>query len=291
MKTVNEKAPWHFRLSKWMIRNQIRGGYYLLDLADRFGWLNKVVCYQLDDQLKMYVPLYRAANRWDRNNIFEYDPPTVASLATAINGLDSQAVFVDCGADIGVMTMLVAMQTSNISQYIAIEPNIEAYQILEKNYNALPVTHKTMNGAVGEFTGSGKLVDSEFYPGDDHARYIVQDENGEIPVYRIDDLSIEKGRPVVLKLDVEGAEKGAVEGAVNTLAASSQFVVDIEAHPKVAQRTGIDPIEILRRLNEIKPCSFKICECPDVELDLGYGFFEQLGHSQVKNYDVIVSSI
>ncbi|MCH9699648.1 MAG: FkbM family methyltransferase, partial [Gammaproteobacteria bacterium] len=193
---MNEKAPWHFRLAKWMVRHRVRGGYHLLELADNFGWLNNIVCYQLNERIKMYVPLYRAANRWDRKNIFEYDTPTVDGLAYAINALDRQAVFVDCGADIGIMTMLVAMQTSNISRYIGIEPNKEAYQILQQNYNALPTRHKTINGAVGQFTGSGKLVDSEFYPGDDHARYIVSDKNGKIPVYRIDDLNIEKGRPV-----------------------------------------------------------------------------------------------
>ena len=176
MKTMNEKAPWHFRLAKWMVRHRVRGGYHLLELADNFGWLNNIVCYQLNERIKMYVPLYRAANRWDRKNIFEYDTPTVDGLAYAINALDRQAVFVDCGADIGIMTMLVAMQTSNISRYIGIEPNKEAYQILQQNYNALPTRHKTINGAVGQFTGSGKLVDSEFYPGDDHARYIVSDK-------------------------------------------------------------------------------------------------------------------
>ena len=132
------------------------------------------------------------------------------------------------------------------------------------------------------------MASPDYYPDDDHAKYLVPSETGIIPVYTIDNLGIEAGRYVALKLDVEGAELDAVEGAVQTLSNAKGFVVDLEAHPKVASRTGVDPVDVLRRLNKIKPCRFRICERPDVALDLERGFFEQV---EDFNHDVVAISV
>jgi FkbM family methyltransferase len=270
-----------------MIRNNIRGGYRMIDLTEKLGFFNSVVRYDLSDEITIDVPLYRAANRWDRKNVIDYDVPTVSSFANAINALPEPAIFVDCGADIGVMSVLVALQSSNIERYIGIEPNAEAYEILQQNYNRLPVKTETIFSAVSNFTGFGELVSPDYHPDDDHAKYLVQTENGEIPVIKIDDLKIESGKYIALKLDVEGAELDALEGAINTLSNAKGFVVDVEAHPMVASRTGIDPIDVLRRLNEIKPCQFTICERPGVILNLDKAFFEQV---ETFNHDVIAVS-
>lgn len=279
--------PWLFKLAKWMQRKHIRGGYRLLDFVENSGLLDHVVRYQLNNKITIDVPLYRTANRWDLDSVLDYDVPTVNVLADAINRFTEPVVFVDCGADIGVMSVLVALKTSNIERFIGIEPNSAAFEILEQNYSRLPFRTRAILGAVSDFNGLGELASPDYYPKDDHAKYLVQSETGKISVYRIDDLGITAGKYIALKLDVEGAEFDAIKGATQTLLDAKGFVADIEAHPKVASRTGIDPIVVLRKLNAIRPCQFSICERPDVTLDLDRGFFEQV---DAINHDVVAVS-
>jgi hypothetical protein len=60
-------------------------------------------------------------------------------------------------------------------------------------------------------------------------------------------------------------------------------VVQIEAHPKVAQRTGIDPIECLRFIQAIRNCRFVVCESPSYPLSLDKPFFEQFTDGKIYN--------
>ena len=196
-------------------------------------------------------------------------------------------VLIDCGADIGIMSIRVAMQTANIERFIGFEPNTDAFPVLQENYARLPFTTEAINSAVGRFTGKGELESPDYDVGVDHAKFIVLKEDGSISVQRIDDLGLEANQCIALKIDVEGAELDTIEGAADTLANAKRFVVDVEAHPLVAQRTGTDPIVFLRRLNDIKACDFLICERPDIALDLEKAFFEQV---ESVNHDVVVVS-
>jgi hypothetical protein len=68
-----------------------------------------------------------------------------------------------------------------------------------------------------------------------------------------------------------------LHGARETLTAAHRAIVVVEAHPHVALRTGIDPIEPLRFLAGLRAFEFTVSERPDVRLDLKRPFFEQLG--------------
>ncbi|SET37289.1 methyltransferase, FkbM family [Nitrosomonas marina] len=287
MKSTISSPPWYFRLGKWMIRNHIRGGYRLLNTAGNLGLLNKTAEYRLNERITINVPLNRSGTWWDGEDVLQYDAPTVRLLASTIDTLADPAVFVDCGADIGMMSLLTAIHTDNIERFIAIEPNKKAFDILTENYRRLPVASEAKFGAIGRIKGTGKLNSPDYLPDDDHARFISESKDGDIPIYTIDDLGIAPQKSVVLKLDVEGSELDAILGATNTLANARQFVVDLEAHPLVAKRTHIDPIEILRQLNDIKPCQFTICEKPEITLQLDKDFFSQV---ETVNYDIIAVS-
>jgi FkbM family methyltransferase len=286
-KPVVTSPPWHFRLAKWMMRKNVPGGHRLINTTSNLGLLNVTARYSLNDRITIDVPLYRESNRWDRQDVWEYDIPTVERLSNAIESLPEPVVFIDCGADIGIMSILVATETSNIERFIGFEPNKKAYDVLTENYRRLPYKAEAVFGAVGRFSGKGELESPDYYPDVDHAKFITVKGDGSIPIYRIDDLPIERNKCVALKIDVEGAELDTIEGAAETLSNAKQFVVDVEAHPKVAQRTGIDPILFLRRLNDIKPCKYYICERPDVNLILDQNFFDQV---KKVNHDVVVVS-
>ena len=287
MNLTISNLPWYFRLGKWMIRNHIRGGYRLLDTAENLGLLDKIAQYPLNDRISINVPLNRSGTWWDQEDVLQYDAPTVQLLASTIDMLPEPAIFIDCGADIGMMSLLTAIRTENIERFIAIEPNKKAFDILTENYRHLPIKSEVKFGAIGRTKGTGKLNSPEYLPDDDHARFISESKDGDIPIHTIDDLGIEPQKCIVLKLDVEGSELDAIMGAVETLTHAKRFIVDLEAHPLVAKRTHIDPIEILRQLNEIKPCHFTICEKPEIMLQLDKDFFAQV---EAINYDIIAVS-
>ena len=61
-----EHPPRVFRLAKWLNRKDLPGGYWLINRAAKLGLLNTTVRYSLTDNISLDVPLYRAANRWDK---------------------------------------------------------------------------------------------------------------------------------------------------------------------------------------------------------------------------------
>ena len=88
---------------------------------------------------------------------------------------------------------------------------------------------------------------------------------------------------------MEGAEAEVIRGAEATLRASAGFAVNFEAHPLVAGRTGVDPIEVCRQVNAIRPCVFRVCELPGLQLDLQRPFFEQAPAQ--RNYDLVATQL
>jgi hypothetical protein len=62
-----------------------------------------------------------------------------------------------------------------------------------------------------------------------------------------------------------------------------QFIVAFEAHPKVVERTGVDPLEGVRLLNTVRSCTSRIAEFPHTELRLDKPFFEQVPERRVCN--------
>jgi hypothetical protein len=82
---------------------------------------------------------------------------------------------------------------------------------------------------------------------------------------------------------------GVVRGARRTLAKAEKAIISIEAHPKVCDRTGVDPVTILREIAEIRPFQFTVAETGESNLDLLRPFFEQ----QAKDgtvYNIVCSS-
>jgi hypothetical protein len=92
----------------------------------------------------------------------------------------------------------------------------------------------------------------------------------------------------IMKLDIEGGELDALIGARQCVAAARMVVIAIEAHPKVAVRTGRDPIEVLQYLTDIRGFEFMIAEVPEHRLDLSRPFFEQVEPGRI--YNIVCTS-
>ena len=273
---ATSRAPLTFRLATHLRRRKLPGAYRLLDVTRRLGMLDRVVRYPIADGVTLDVPISRPENAWSRADVFRYQRAMMSDLVSTIHEMSAPVTFVDCGADIGLVSvMVVARCGDRVDTVVAVEPNDAAYRLLEVNLARLPCRTSAYKAAVSATRGRGTLATAA-YDSSDHARYLVAGDAGDVDVVRVDDLPITRKRPVVLKLDVEGAEDDAVRGAEQILMDAPEFAVSFEAHSVVSKRTGVDPIETIRFLNSLRPCSVRTSEFPHIELSMGRPFFPQV---------------
>lgn len=289
-KAPASRPPGLFRLARHLSRRRAPGGYRLLDTTRRLGLLERVVRYRVTDAVTLDVPIWRPENAWDRPDLFAYQSELIDDLVGAVEGMGAPVTLLDCGADIGLVSVLVAARCADrLESVVAVEPNQTAYRVLEGNLARLPVPARSCLAAVSDFTGRGELASPE-YDSSDHARFLVAAGDGDIPVVRIDDLEIPPQSHLVIKLDVEGGEQQALSGARRTLEGSARFAVSFEAHRAVAQRTGIDPVEIIEFLNGLRPCDVSVSEFPGVPITTARPFFSQVVDPRPIGFSVLCRS-
>ncbi len=276
-------SPWVFGIGRWLVRHRLRGGYRLIDWAERRGWLNCRALYRLGERVEIEMPLYRRANQVDACEAREYERSLVAAVSGAIEGAGRPAVLADCGADIGLFSALVAARTRRLRQVLALEPNGEVFAILERNVGRLPVPGRALCLAAGARAGRGTLREPD-YDGSPHARYAEPGTDGTVEIVALDDLKLAvRDATLALKVDVEGGERDVILGASRTIAEARDAVVAFEAHPLVRARTGIDPCDVLRALLAVRPMRWWIAERPDVAVALDRPLFEQASPPAVLN--------
>ncbi|GAB4521956.1 MAG: hypothetical protein Tsb0020_40450 [Haliangiales bacterium] len=280
------KAPLSFRVADFLARNGVRGGYRLLDVAEKLGRLNVEVKYSVGRGVELRVPLHREANRWSLEEVLRYDRVLIEHFVAAARSWSRPVTMVDCGADIGTIAVKFAAVYPEVERIIAIEPNDEAFPYLKRNLAPLSSKVEWHNAAVSDFVGMGELVRPSYDPSD-HACFIQPSESGTIPVLRVDDLNINDGNTVLIKIDVEGHELNVLRGALETLQRAPGFVVAFEAHRYVAERTGVDPVECIRLLQSVSPCRIYAAGAPELELNADESVFK---NTDRKKFDIVCVS-
>jgi FkbM family methyltransferase len=147
---------------------------------------------------------------------------------------------------------VLASLNSKKGRIIAFEPNADVTDILRDNLSRLPLASEVIGKAVSNFVGRG-FLERPFYDPNDHARFL-QPGDGPISVTKIDALNIRGD--IAIKIDIEGGELEALQGAKGTIVAARRWVIAFEAHPMVSKRIGRDPIECLRFLASLRPFRF-----------------------------------
>jgi FkbM family methyltransferase len=240
-----------------------------MQLYKRLGLLDRLMVYRLDAIHTVAVPTYRDDNCWDRWDVLHYEERFLGMFCEAINRMaegSGTVTLCDCGADIGLVSVKTAIACPAVSSIVAFEPNSKVIPVLAENLAALPLRTLLRETAVGNFDGRAALARPD-YDASDHACFIRPDEAGDVSVSRIDRHVSGCGN-LALKIDVEGGELEVLEGARDSIARAANCVISIEAHPLVAGRTGRDPVECLRFLQEIRPFRFTVAESHVVlELD------------------------
>jgi len=213
-----------------------------------------VVQFDLGDGFHLTVPLYREDNRFSRDKILCYETQMLSAIRNAARSM-RDATLIDCGADIGIISVMLRRQIPAIGRIVAFEPNAEVIPFLSRNLSMLPCPTMMIGHAVGNIDGAGRLVRPNVDQSD-HARFLALDPEGSIRVITIDSLGLAGN--IILKIDVEGGEYAVIEGAAETIRQAPHCVISLEAHPTVAERTGRDPLEPLRLLNSIRPFRFVV---------------------------------
>jgi FkbM family methyltransferase len=142
-----------------------------------------------------------------------------------------------------------------------IEPSAGSCAFLQRNLGRLRIRTEAINKALSSFEGRGELERPE-YDTSDCGRYLAMSPDGSIEVTTLDSMLRDSAPALVVKLDIEGGELAALKGARHTLRSAENVIVVMEAHPKVTQRTGIDPIECLRLPNSWRPFQFVVDQKP-----------------------------
>ncbi len=148
-------------------------------------------------------------------------------------------VFVDLGANFGYWSARVGSGMYGEHSTIAVEASAANLPLLKRNTSGLLYPVSVHHRAVDSISGRRLHL----YGGRHAGRSICKDWHGasneegdEVTTISVDDLlTLEKvdarHTPVLVKLDVEGAEDRAVQGASNTLAGQSALIIeDAEKH-------------------------------------------------------------
>lgn len=278
-------VPGYFRLARATaaLLEGRRGEYFLYRLLKRMGLLNRAGRFRFFDRV-IYIPLYYPDSVHIRD-FSMYEGLRETNFANVImRHLGDDATFLDCGAAFGQICSRVPTLCPGLRQVISVEPNITSVQVLRANQALLQGRRtRVIHAAVSDFSGKGSL-EFPHGEGDPHSAYIRPDPDGDIDVMRIDDLGIESGTDLALKLDLEGGEFAAIQGGRETIARAPHFCCFVEIHPGVMQRIGARPEDLLRAISAIRDMRWILADAPLQEIDLERPFFEQV---EPAIYDVI----
>ncbi|PCJ38617.1 MAG: FkbM family methyltransferase [Moraxellaceae bacterium] len=287
------KLPWVFaRLLSFLLSNyqksRLPGKYWFFEKTkDRFG---RFLIEHRVATGRFWVP-------WDQWCFWlEFGPENYyldefIPFSEKINELVGEVDFVDLGADIGAVSLLVAGRCHNIRQIIAVEPNPNAYQILNKNLQSMALKTQSFQCAVSNFSGWATLAYEEKL-GSDHEGFITMDNRGVIKVQSLDGLidaaDIELAENVVIKIDVEGQEGSTIEGAKSVISTAMNVILLLEIHPDVLKRDGISAEVLFEKAEEIREFKWLLPAQGNKEINRASPFFDQ---ADLKQYDVIGVSI
>jgi FkbM family methyltransferase len=164
------------------------------------------------------------------------------------------ATVVDCGANIGYMTVLAAVAAGPTGKVIAFEPNPALFPVLEQNVSGArehrPIaTVDLRQEAIGDRSGTAELVLPKDISLNDGIAHIAaaDDDPGAIKVtvaLRTLDETIGDGAVDVMKIDVEGFELQVLEGAIGALRARRIRHIVFEEH-------HVEGSAVIKRLREL----------------------------------------
>lgn len=290
--------PFLFNAAHFAIRHKIKGGWKLLALLQNTILRGKVAAYRLTpaSDLTLYAPLFRPESSKTLSDICQYEIAVINCVVDILSSSDDKRAgrrdiwLVDAGADIGMVSAQMIKRLPGLERIFGFEPNDSVRPYLTAMLASSGVEFEVFAHALGSVEGPGRMASP---PEDqsEHAYYFVPDETGPVTMTRIDSLPDPTGKTVLLKVDVEGGETEVFAGAAKFLARADQFVAMFEAHPKVIDRTGKTPDDIIKQLCSIKPCTLHLAGQPSTQLDPTKPIMAQIPDVENGVHNLVCSSI
>jgi len=166
-----------------------------------------------------------------RGSGFGYEP---GSTQLILSALRPDSVFIDVGANIGYFTVVALEKLGPSGAALAYEPNPDTFRRLERTVEPHDPHHiaRLINAAVSDADGSATLFHS---PVDDARDSLTPVGGSGVPVrtVRLDGQGLD-GRPVVIKIDAEGAEERVLEGMKGLIEAAGSLAIVLEWNPPMA---------------------------------------------------------
>jgi FkbM family methyltransferase len=152
-----------------------------------------------------------------------YEPHFASALKQVLRPSD---IFVDVGANVGQFSLIAAGAVGESGKVIAIEPEPNNFEQLKKNFQLnLLINSKAFNLAAGKQRGEVDLFvrgrEGGFTNRGVHSLHKHEDwlnpQKVSAHIELLDTILADEPRVDVIKMDIEGAELGALEGAVHSI--------------------------------------------------------------------------
>lgn len=184
------------------------------------------------------------------NNFEEYELEIFGKL------IKSGTTILDVGGNIGIYSLIASKKTGSNGHVYAFEPVPENIDLLSKNLKQNNITNVTLiKKAVGDFDG---LVQMEIEEDSLATHHVSKNpkNSASVKVTTIDSfVKLKKIKKIELvKMDIEGYEGYAIEGASETLKQKSLKLLT-EFSADFINRSGKDPLEVAKALLD----TFKYC--------------------------------
>jgi len=160
-------------------------------------------------------------------------------------------VFVDGGANIGLLSLIAAVAVGRTGRVVACEPAPGTMAMLKANVDKNPFTWIELHEvALSDVSGLARFT--VFEAGSGLASLAPQNPGGrqvDVPLTTLDELTTNlEARVAVVKLDIEGAEAKALRGAVRLIARDEPvFVVELEPEHLARQDSSIADVQAALR--------------------------------------------
>jgi len=178
-----------------------------------------------------------------------------------LDKIKKEEVVIDLGANIGYYTLLFAKIVGNKGKVFAFEPDPDNFKFLKKNVDKnnfmnVQLEQKAVsntNGTIKLFLNDGNKGAHRIY----HSE-LAGNEYKEVKVTTLDSffkkMKIDQ-KVDFIKMDIEGAEFGALNGMKNLLDNNPSITLFLEFDPKQIRAFGSDPMDII---DFLKQNNFKI---------------------------------